>query len=59
MGSLLRSVTNAAISVLAVLTIMAILNIPLTPILASAGVGASPWASAPKAWSRTICPASS
>ena len=39
MGSLLRSVTNAAISVLAVLTIMAILNIPLTPILASAGVG--------------------
>ena len=39
MGSLLRSVTNATISILAVLTIMAILNIPLTPILASAGVG--------------------
>ncbi|MBK8446907.1 MAG: mechanosensitive ion channel family protein [Micropruina sp.] len=39
MGSLLRSVINAAVAVLAVLTVMAILNIPLTPILASAGVG--------------------
>ncbi|MFT3860105.1 mechanosensitive ion channel family protein [Micropruina sp.] len=39
MGSLLRSVTNVSIALLAALTVMAILNIPLTPILASAGVG--------------------
>ncbi|HOQ52178.1 MAG TPA: mechanosensitive ion channel family protein [Micropruina sp.] len=39
MGSLLRSVANAGIAIVTVLTVMAILNIPLTPILASAGVG--------------------
>lgn len=39
MGSLLRSVTNIVITVLAVLTTLAILGIPLTPLLASAGVG--------------------
>ncbi len=39
MGSLLRSLTNAAIAVLAVLTILATLGVPLTPLLASAGVG--------------------
>ncbi len=39
MGSLLRSLTNAVIGVLAVLTILATLGIPLTPLLASAGVG--------------------
>ncbi len=39
MGSLLRSLTNAVIAVLTVLTILATLGIPLTPLLASAGVG--------------------
>lgn len=39
MGSLLRSLTNAVIAVLAVLTILATLGVPLTPLLASAGVG--------------------
>ena len=39
MGSLLRSLTNAVIDVLAVLTILATLGVPLTPLLASAGVG--------------------
>lgn len=39
MGSLLRSLTNVVIAVLAVLTILATLGVPLTPVLASAGVG--------------------
>ncbi|NMD46521.1 MAG: mechanosensitive ion channel family protein [Propionibacterium sp.] len=39
MGSLLRSLTNAVIAVLTVLTILATLGVPLTPLLASAGVG--------------------
>ena len=39
MGSLLRSITNAVIGLLGVLTVLAILGIPLTPVLASAGVG--------------------
>ncbi|MFT4297340.1 MAG: mechanosensitive ion channel family protein [Micropruina sp.] len=39
MGSLLRSLTNVVISVLTVLTVLAALNVPLTPVLASAGVG--------------------
>jgi len=38
-GSLLRSLVTFTISVVAVLTIMAVLGIPLAPILASAGVG--------------------
>ncbi len=39
MGSLLRSLTNAVVAVLTVLTVLATLGIPLTPVLASAGVG--------------------
>jgi moderate conductance mechanosensitive channel len=39
MGSLLRSITNVVICVLAVLTIMAAMDIPLAPLLASAGIG--------------------
>lgn len=39
MGSLLRSVTNVVITVLATLTILATLNVPLGPLLASAGIG--------------------
>ena len=39
MGSLLRSLTNVVIAVLTVLTVLATLGVPLTPVLASAGVG--------------------
>ncbi len=39
MGSLLRSLTNAVMAGLSVLTILATLGVPLTPLLASAGVG--------------------
>ena len=39
MGSLLRSVTNVAVGALVVLTAMDLLGIPLTPLLASAGIG--------------------
>ncbi|XVX19011.1 mechanosensitive ion channel family protein [Actinomycetota bacterium] len=39
MGSLLRSIVSFVIGTVAVLTVMAILGIPLAPLLASAGVG--------------------
>ena len=39
LGSVLRSVVTIAVSSIAVLTIMAVLQIPLGPLLASAGVG--------------------
>ena len=39
LGSLLRSISGVVITVIVVLTIMSILGIPLTPLLASAGVG--------------------
>ena len=39
LGSLLRSISGVVITVILVLTIMSILGIPLTPLLASAGVG--------------------
>lgn len=39
MGSLLRSVVTVVISTIAVLTVMAIVGLPLGPLLASAGVG--------------------
>ena len=38
-GSLLRSLTTFVISVVAVLTIMSLVGVPLAPLLASAGVG--------------------
>ena len=38
-GSLLRSLVTFTISVVAVLTVLALLGVPLAPILASAGVG--------------------
>ena len=39
LGSLLRSVSGIVITVIVILTVMSILGIPLTPLLASAGVG--------------------
>jgi moderate conductance mechanosensitive channel len=39
LGSLLRSIVTFTIATLAVLTVMAILGVPLGPVLASAGVG--------------------
>ncbi len=39
MGSLLRSIVTLTVSVIAILTVMAIIGIPLAPLLASAGVG--------------------
>ncbi|MHB1009384.1 MAG: mechanosensitive ion channel family protein [Propionibacteriaceae bacterium] len=39
LGSLLRSISGVVITVIVVLTAMSILGIPLTPLLASAGVG--------------------
>lgn len=39
MGSLLRSVITVVVATVAVLTVMALLEIPLAPLLASAGVG--------------------
>ncbi|MCE1178921.1 MAG: mechanosensitive ion channel family protein [Micrococcales bacterium] len=39
MGSLLRSTVSVVVGLVAVLTVMAILRIPLGPLLASAGVG--------------------
>ncbi len=39
LGSLLRSVSGVVITVIVVLTAMSVLGIPLTPLLASAGVG--------------------
>jgi moderate conductance mechanosensitive channel len=39
LGSLLRSVVTFTVATLAVLTVMAILGLPLAPLLASAGVG--------------------
>jgi small conductance mechanosensitive channel len=39
LGSLLRSITTFAIASIAVLTVMALLGLPLGPLLASAGVG--------------------
>ena len=39
MGSLLRSIVTFTVSAIAILTIMAIIGIPLGPLLASAGVG--------------------
>ena len=39
LGSLLRSISGVVISVIVILTVLSILGIPLTPLLASAGVG--------------------
>lgn len=39
LGSLLRSIVTFVVSLIAVLTVMAIIGIPLAPLLASAGVG--------------------
>lgn len=39
LGAVLRSIVTIAVSSIALLTIMAVLNIPLGPLLASAGVG--------------------
>ena len=39
MGAVLRSIVTIAVTTIAVLTIMATLNIPLGPLLASAGIG--------------------
>ena len=39
LGSLLRSIVTFTVSLVAVLTVMAILGLPLGPVLASAGVG--------------------
>ncbi|MGA8046604.1 MAG: mechanosensitive ion channel family protein [Dermatophilaceae bacterium] len=39
LGSLLRSITTFAIVTVAVLTVMALLGLPLGPVLASAGIG--------------------
>jgi small-conductance mechanosensitive channel len=39
LGSLLRSVVTFVVALIAVLTVMAIIGIPLAPLLASAGVG--------------------
>ena len=39
LGSLLRSITTFVIATIAVLTVMALLGLPLGPVLASAGVG--------------------
>lgn len=38
-GSLLRSIATIAIAIITVLTVLALMNIPLAPLLASAGVG--------------------